>query len=174
MSYSPIQDLVAEHLRRARMLRAEFEDERARLQAIGDNLLAEARAAEERAAEQQAAEQQEPITEPQPVVDFDAIRREEQLRDAIARAAVEQSHVAASDNEPSTGRHRSAVAEQYTPASWSPAGSPASLDEEQLREAREAIARSAAARRAAERVEPVDYDGYDQESEYFRGKNWFG
>ncbi len=36
------------------------------------------------------------------------------------------------------------------------------------------MARSAAARRAAERVEPVDYDGYDQESEYFRSKNWFG
>ncbi|MFD6388825.1 hypothetical protein [Nocardia sp. NPDC060259] len=173
MSYSPIQDLVAEHLRRARMLRAEFEDERARLQAIGDNLLAEARAAEERAAEQQAAEQQEPITEPHPVIDFDAVRREEQLRDAMARSAAEQARIATSDNEPRTGRHRSAVAE-HTPESWAPAGGAPALDDDQLREAREAIARSAAARRAAERVEPVDYDGYDQESEYFRGKSWFG
>ncbi|MGW6423797.1 hypothetical protein ACWF82_14060 [Nocardia sp. NPDC055053] len=173
MSYSPIQDLVAEHLRRARILRAEFEDERARLQAIGDNLLAEARAAEERAAEQ-AAEQQEPITEPQPVIDFDAVRREEQLRDAMARAAAEQARVTTPDNELRTGRHRSVVAEQHTPESSAPAGGAPSLDEDQLREAREAIARSAAARRAAERVEPVDYDGYDQESEYFRGKSWFG
>lgn len=163
MSYSPIGDLVAEHLRRARMLRAEFEDERARLQAKGDELLAEPQAAE-----------QEPVTEPQPVVDLDAIRREEQQRETMARAAAEQVGIPAAGNEFGAAGQRPATAEQHVPPSWSTPSAAASLDEDTLREAREAIARSAAARRAAERVEPVDYDGFDQESEYFRGKNWFG
>lgn len=174
MSRSPIGDLVAEHLRRVRMLRAEFEDERARLEAKGDELLAEARAAEERAAEQQAAAQQEPVTEPQPVIDIDAIRREEQLRDAMARTAAEQARAAAAIFEVGAAEQQATTAEQHTPTNWSPPGGASSLEDDALREAREAIARSAAARRAAERVEPVDYDGYDQESEYFRGKNWFG
>ncbi len=151
------------------MLRVEFEDERARLEAKGDELLAEARAAEER-----TAAEQEPITQPQPVVDLDAIRHEEQLRETMARAAAEQARIAAASNELRVAEQRPAVAEQHVPTSWSPPAHAASLDDDALREAREAMARSAAARRAAERVEPVDYDGYDQESEYFRGKNWFG
>ena len=174
MSRSPIGDLVAEHLRRVRMLRAEFEDERARLEAKGDELLAEARAAEERAAEEQSAAQQEPGTEPQPVIAIDAIRREEQLRDAMARGAAEQARVSAATFEVRAAVQQAANAEEHTPTNWSPLGGASSLEDDALREAREAIARSAAARRAAERVEPVDYDGYDQESEYFRGKNWFG
>lgn len=174
MSRSPIGDLVAEHLRRVRMLRAEFEDERARLEAKGDELLAEARAAEERAAEEQEAGEQEPITEPQPVIDLDVIRREEQLREAMARAAAEQACIAAASNEVRAAEQRPAAADQHVPTNWSPPTHAASLDDDALREAREAMARSAAARRAAERVEPVDYDGYDQESEYFRSKNWFG
>ncbi|MFE9786319.1 hypothetical protein ACFYO7_13155 [Nocardia salmonicida] len=169
MSRSPIGDLVAEHLRRVRMLRAEFEDERARLEAKGDELLAQARAAE-----QQAAAQQEPVTEPQPVIDIDAIRREEQLRDAMARAAAEQVRASTATSEIRAAEQQATAAEQHTPTNWSPRGGASSLEDDALREAREAIARSAAARRAAERVEPVDYDGYDQESEYFRGKNWFG
>lgn len=174
MSYSPIGDLVAEHLRRVRMLRVEFENERARLEAKGEELLAEARAAEERAAEQQEVGEQEPVTEPQPVVDLDAIRREEQLREAMARAAAEQARIAAASNELRAAEQRPAAAEQHVPTSWSPPSGAAQLGDDALREAREAMARSAAARRAAERVEPVDYDGFDQESEYFRGKNWFG
>ncbi|MEU4706033.1 hypothetical protein AB0G00_06325 [Nocardia salmonicida] len=156
------------------MLRAEFEDERARLEAKGAELLAEARAAEERVAEQQAAAQQEPVTEPQPVVDIDAIRREEQLRDATARAAAEQARAAAAALEVRAAEQQAPAAVQHTPTNWSPPSGAGSPEDDALREAREAIARSAAARRAAERVEPVDYDGYDQESEYFRGKNWFG
>ncbi|MEV0332999.1 hypothetical protein [Nocardia sp. NPDC050717] len=172
MSYSPIEDLVAEHLRRVRMLRVEFEDERARLQAKGDAFLAAARDAEQRAAEQEAPQQdngrEEPPTEPHPAIDLDAVRREEQQREAMAHAAAERARAIA--EEQATGQRPALTTQQQ----WPPADNATTLHEDQLREAREAIARSAAARRAAERVEPIDYDGYDQESEYFRGRNWFG
>ncbi|MFC4377512.1 hypothetical protein ACFO5K_25860 [Nocardia halotolerans] len=195
MTHSPIEDLVADHLRRVRMLRVEFEDERARLQAKGDELLAAARAAEERAAaeraagqlaaeqlaaeqlaaEQLAAEQRGSAAGPQPFVDIDAARREEQLREATTRAAAEQARAVAAENAQwaaARAAEQPPVAE-HAVAGWRPVGDPTALQEDELRAAREAIARSAAARRAAERVEPVDYDGYDQESEYFRRKDWF-
>ncbi|WP_336085274.1 hypothetical protein [Nocardia sp. SSK8] len=181
MSNSPIEDLVAEHLRRVRMLRVEFEDERARLQAKGDALLAAAQAAEQRAAEERAAEEEAAARAVQPEPDSDEIlRREAARREWVAPAPAEQRWPVTTNSEVQAAAPR-ATEQRFAPTAPPVAvpGPPQSDDEAARREAeqyeaREAIARSIAARRAAAVVEPVDYDGYDQESEYFRGKNWFG
>ncbi|MGW5570073.1 hypothetical protein ACWEVD_02635 [Nocardia thailandica] len=172
MTASPIADLAAEHLRRVRMLRAEFEDERARLQARGDELLAVVEATAQDAVDRQddepaAAEPSAPVSgggrhrEPEP--DEPTVR--------IAQAAVlpPVPPVAEPPAAHPSGEPRAAV---------STSGAGATVDDEvsrreiELREAREAIARSIAARRARQNFDPVDYEGYDQESEYYRRKNW--
>lgn len=151
MSHSPIADLVDNYLRRVRALRVEFEDERARLEAKGDELLAAAQAAEAAQAIDtgQAVEAARATDTGQTV---EAARATDSGR--AAEQAVEQV-VQQPGAEPSLPVYAEVVRR-----------------EEELREAREAIARSAAARRANERFEPVDYDGYDPEGEYFRRKSW--
>ncbi|MGM7644151.1 hypothetical protein ACSVDM_04560 [Nocardia sp. JW2] len=159
------------------MLRAEFDDERARLQATGDMLLAAARAEEQRVAEQTSAAK-EAVPQPAlPINDETARGEAEQIRWAAMPANSSHQSTPVDDGTravPQPVQHIGAAEPTaYTPES-PPLDNESARREAELREAREAIARSAAARRAAEVVEPVDYDGYDQESEYFRGRNWLG
>ncbi|MFF0542630.1 hypothetical protein [Nocardia thailandica] len=167
-SGSPIADLVAEHLRRVRMLRNEFEDELARLQVTGDGLLGAAEAVEEQAGGDDG-------TGALPEEPADGGRHRLAEGDEVMA-----SHTAVAPRRPVTAAAALpamtpvAGAEVAVPVAGPDTGTGDELSrrEVELREAREAIARSVAARRANQNFQPVDYEGFDQESEYYRHRNW--